>query len=324
MSKQMKKLMKRLRLKKCRSYLRYATFRWIMPSLGHDPLFHMNLAERAWPRVAAMTASRKYTDRIESIDCAANSPVDEYSDELQEHASNSRPFVLRGYIDKDKWELEQVKKEAGDSINNIRVGHYDEATDDPDVIRMRLADFIDHISGQSEFLREDLLADEKGAYLANEAIPSLAKRLPVQSIFPDTDSGKLFWLGSSSRSPLHCHQNCDVLLVQLVGNRKVMLVPPHQASLVGCIPRNYNVCSAKFDPFEPDQQPSLATDLIHRLYCELNPGDALLIPGFWFHAVRVTEPSFAVSLFNKHEMPLAVGGGPRGPWQKRSYAQGWG
>ena len=64
----LKRLLKRLHLTKYRSFLRYGAFRWIMPSLGHVQMFHMNLAQKAWPRVSALTANRTYTDQIESIE----------------------------------------------------------------------------------------------------------------------------------------------------------------------------------------------------------------------------------------------------------------
>ena len=306
---------------KYRPYLRYAVFRWIMPHLGHDPLFHMNLAQKAWPKVAGLTANRKYTDQIESIDCGSHGSS--ASDVLVDYARTSRPVVLKGYIGRDVWTLEKVKNEVGDIVQTVRVGNYDEAAGNPDVIRMTVADFIDYLQGRSEFPYKDRLVKDKGPYLGNVQFPSLAKQIPLPSFFPTTPEFSGFWLGSWARSPLHCHQHCDVLLTQLVGRRSVILVPPHQAGLVGCVPRNYNACTAEFDPFEPDQQ-RFPADLIHSLRYELEGGDTLLIPGFWFHAVRLTQPSFAVSQFNDGVMPLAVGGGPRGPWQKRAYMQGWG
>ena len=49
-----------------RSHLRYAVFRWVMPYLQHEPLANINLAHKAWPTVAALSANREYTDAVES------------------------------------------------------------------------------------------------------------------------------------------------------------------------------------------------------------------------------------------------------------------
>jgi hypothetical protein len=231
--------------------------------------------------------------------------------------------VLKGYLGTNVWTLDKLRSEAGEIVQNVRVGDYDETSGNPDVVKMRVADFVDYLEGRAEFPHKNKLVKDKGPYLANVQFPSFAKQLPLPRFFPTTPEFSGFWLGAGSRSPLHCHQHCDVLLTQLIGRRNVMLVPPHQASLVGCVPRNYNACTAEFDPFEPDRQ-RFPVDLIQRLHYELEAGDALLIPGFWFHAVRITQPSFAASQFNDGTMPLSVGGGPRASWQKRSYAKGWG
>src|SRR5688572_30523252 len=113
----MKTLVKKLLLDKYRPHLRYGIFRWMMPHLGHDPLFHMNLAQSAWPRVAGLTANRKYTDQIESIDCKSNG-----SDLLVDYARDSRPVVLKGYIGSNAWTLEKVKTEVGQIVQSVRVG----------------------------------------------------------------------------------------------------------------------------------------------------------------------------------------------------------
>ncbi len=305
-----------------RSRLRYAFFRWVMPRVYHDQLFHMNMAEKAWPKVAAFSAGRQYTDKIESVDCGPKG-YDRGSSLLEDYAKTSRPVVLKGYIKSGSWTLDRVKSTVGESVKPVRVGAYDDAPGDPDVVNMRVADFVDHLEGRAPFPHPELIVEGKGPYLANMAFPALEKELPVPKFFPTGVGATVFWLGSFSRTPLHCHQYCDVLLTQLVGRRRVMLVPPHQAPLVGCVPRSVNICTALYDPFEPDAERFPGTNLIHRLFYELESGDALLIPGFWFHAVRLTTPSFAASQFNG-SMPLSVGGGPVRPWTERAYAQGWG
>ena len=305
---------------------RYAIFRWLMPPLKHYPLYHMNLAEKGWPKITAFTAGRKYTDQIESINCGSNG-YDDSSHVLEDYAKTSRPIVLKNYIvaDKEKFcTLEGLKGEIGDIIGRVRVGDYDEIAGDPEFVEMRVSDFIDHLQGNSEFPYKNRLVEGKGPYLASTKLPTIAKLLPVPSFFPRSPDFTAFWLGSDSRSPLHNHMSCDVLLVQLVGRRKVFLIPPHQAPLIGSILRDTGICTASFDPFEPDKEEFPGADLVNKMYFELDSGDALLIPGFWYHAIRFTGPSFAFSQFNANVMPMSIGGGSIKPWKERSYLKGWG
>ncbi len=308
------------------SSFRYAVFRWLMPHLRHNPLYHMNMAQKAWPKIAALTAGHKYTDQIESINCGI-SGYDDSSHVLEEYAKTSRPIVLKNYIVVDKemfCTLEGLKGEIGNIDSRVRVGNYDEDAGDPEFVPMQVSDFIDHLQGNSEFPYKNRLVEGKGPYLANMKFPTIAKQLPIPSLFPKPPDLTVFWLGSDSRTPLHSHTYCDVLLVQLIGRRRVILIPPHQAPLIGSIPRDANVCTASFDPFEPDKEKFPGSDLVHKLYFELDSGDALLIPGFWYHAVRLAGPSFASSQFNLNVMPSSIGGGPRKPWNERSYSKGWG
>jgi hypothetical protein len=131
-----------------RSIFRYAVFRWLMPHLYHDPLFLMNMAEKALPKVAAITAGRQYTDRIDSVDCGPTG-YNENSSVLEECATTSRPVVLKGYIQPGSWTLDRVKSEVGENIKPVRVGSYDDSPTEPDVVEMRVADFIDHLEGPS-------------------------------------------------------------------------------------------------------------------------------------------------------------------------------
>jgi len=88
------------------------------------------------------------------------------------------------------------------------------------------------------------------------------------------------------------------------------------------MPVDVNLCTAAFNPFAPDRDQFPGMDLIHRLHCELEPGDALLIPGFWFHAIRLEEPSLSTSYFGG-SMPAAIGGGSVQPWRTSAYSPGW-
>lgn len=307
-----------------KSHLRYALSHWVLPRLGTEPLATKNLSQKAWPTVAALTSSHDYADQIESIDWESKGD-DDGTDLLEDYARTSRAVVLKGYAASSteaSWTLERVKEEVGDVILPVRVGDYVSAPGEPESVMMRVADYVDYVLGQAAFPHPGRLVDGMSPYLSNMHIPAIAKQLPCPRFFGKAIN-TTFWMGmAGSSTPLHCHQHGDVLILQLVGRRRVMLAPPHQALLVGYVPVNVNVCTAEFDPFASDQHQFPGTDGIHRLHYELEPGDALLIPGFWFHAIQLAEPSLSASHF-RTTMPAAIGGGPVGPWRTRSYSRGW-
>ncbi len=304
------------------SHLRYAAFRWIMPRLGHEPHTNYNLAQNAWPQVSALTAPRGYGERIESVD-SEQLDVEARSALLKERATQSDPVVLRDYYPEARdLDLDWVKAQVGDTVGPVRVGNYASIAGDSDIIRMRTGDFVDFAMGRTSFPVPDHLVPGMGPYLANIKLPEIADQLPQPKSFFPKAPVTTFWFGVDSFTPLHCHQFCDVLLVQITGERRVVLVPPHQSVLVGSIARTINICTANYNPFAPADYPAAGS--IQQPYCDLGPGDALLIPGFWFHAVRLTGSSFSGSQFNEAVMPLAIGGGPRAPWHKRPYKRGWG
>lgn len=306
-----------------RSRLRYAVYRWLIPRLGGiEPLACMNLAEKAWPIACAKTTLRRYQDRLDEVDWGSFKEPDG-AELLKQRARDSDPIVLRRYFrGAHAWSLERIRNELGEVTLPVRVGDYASMGGDPEVFQMRVADFIDYLSGVADFPAPDRLVEGLGAYLANVSLPTIASQLPQPKYFFPKAPVTTFWLGLDSFTPLHCHQFCDVLLVQIAGHRRVRLVPPHQAPLIGCVPRNVNMCTATFNPF--DSQGSSATEVIERPVCDLEPGDALLIPGFWFHAVRFAGVSFSGSQFNESGMPLSIGGGPREAWTQRPYQRGWG
>jgi hypothetical protein len=305
-------------------HLRYGIERWVMPRLGKEPLAIKNLAEDAWPTVASLTSGQTYTDQIECVEWEPTRNSDA-SELLEDYARKSTPLVLKGYASSsmgEAWTLEWLKQEAGSCVVEVRVGSYASAPGDPESVLMSLADFVDYLSERLPFPHRHRLVEGMGPYLANMPISVLDKYLP-SSRFLGENYTTNYWLGAAdSQTPLHCHQHGDFLVTQLLGRRSFCLIPPHEALLLGYMPVNMNICTAAFDPFGPDCERFPGSDQIHKLRCDLEPGDALLLPGFWFHAVQITEPSMSATR-TRSSMPSAVGGGPVDPWRTRAFARGW-
>ena len=321
-----------------RSVARYASFKWLLPVVGHQQHANMNLAERAWPKVSSLSAMQG-EGQITSVACEPGRDTDGIAQLLTENAEKSRPIILRNYVDADSWSLDRVDKVVGELPARIRVNYHKQPADTAwelpsyasvrsdlsEVVRMKVSEFTKYLRDPAEFSDDPRFANtdgKHGPYLANVEWPSLAEKMPRSPFFTNPLS-TTFWMGADAGTPLHCHQFCDVLLTQLIGRRTVALVGPHKASMVGCIPRTINICTAALDPFEPDEEAFPCGDVSVR--ADLDAGDALLIPGFWFHAVSLYGgPSFSGSQFNDARMPLAIGGGTRAAWRHRPFLRGWG
>ena len=136
-----------------KSHLRYALYRWVLPRLGSEPLATKNLLQKAWPKVAALTSARQYTDQVESIKWEPKDD-DDGTDLLEEYAQTCRALVLKGYAASSKatsWTLEQLKHEAEAFTTKVRVGDYASAAGDAESVTMQLADFVDYLMGRSAF-----------------------------------------------------------------------------------------------------------------------------------------------------------------------------
>lgn len=315
--------------------LKYELFRRVLPRLEYDPFAIKHLSARAWPIISAMTSARDYSTGFESLYVDAEDLEGDGSEFFQARAAASEPVVIRGYAKSSpltSWSMDTLSSEMGEEVVTVRVGNYLSEFGQPRTYEMELAAFLDYLHQKADFPREDLLVDGVGPYVGNQKIPQLAAMLPRPELFASTgaksaaeDNLTTFWLGSAdAMTPLHCHHFCDTFVIQLIGRRSFTLIPPHQALLVGYMPHNINMGLASFNPYAPDREKFPGVDSIHSVDVDLGPGDALMLPGFWFHAVKLSAPSMSASRFVRSRMPLALGGGLPRPWRNAgSYNRGW-
>jgi hypothetical protein len=303
---------------------RFVMERWVLPRLGMEPMTIRNLCQKGWPTVAALTSWRNGED----IDCLEwdTRHNSDGSELFEQHARESSPLLLKNYVSPPAegadWSFDFVKEVAGDSKVTIRVGDYESDLGDARMVPMKLGKFIDTVVGRTDFPQAPRLPGGLKPYLGDSALPLLDRHLKVPRFIGRVKGATRYWMGSGARTAMHCHQSYDFFVQQLVGRRRFILLSPHQALLAGFWPRNYNIAITAYDPFAAEDAADEKTRQVHPIYVDLEPGDALLLPGFWFHAVEVSEPSLSAVMASE-TMPAAVGGGSRQPWRERPGARGW-
>ncbi|GAA1615133.1 cupin-like domain-containing protein [Catellatospora bangladeshensis] len=98
-------------------------------------------------------------------------------------------------------------------------------------------------------------------------------------------------------TPLH-HDNMNILLCQVLGRKRVRLVPSFQRHLV--YPRGGTFSHVDADAPDLSRFPDYASATV--LETVLEPGEALFIPFGWWHWVRALDPAVTVS-FHRFAVP---------------------
>lgn len=116
---------------------------------------------------------------------------------------------------------------------------------------------------------------------------------PPSSVMRRPEAGEAsLWLGpAGAYSPLH-YDDANVVIVQLIGSKRVYMIPPHDYALVYA---SADGPYSEFDPHEPDYHTFPLARFATLLTVDLAPSNALFVPVGWWHAVKSTSPSLSVS-----------------------------
>jgi hypothetical protein len=117
------------------------------------------------------------------------------------------------------------------------------------------------------------------------------------------------FLYSNSYTDWHFHPTDETFMTQIVGAKEVLLLPPDDESWEGLYPIIEK--TGRLYDIDTDRFPGARTLRPYRLTVE--PGDAVFIPVFWWHAVESVNDDFGATIAATFPTPLHVNGDMRFP-----------
>lgn len=226
-----------------------------------------------------------------------------YQDFLKEYYNENVPVILTDAIKKwpaRKWTPQLLKERLGDAMIEVQFGR--EA--DPDFERnavqlrraMRMGDYIDLVLSTEKsndfYMTAGNLPKSKHAYA--ELYQDIGN---IRDGYLN-DAGKMdsafLWVGpAGTLTPLH-HDLTNNLFVQVYGRKRFILIPPLQIGQ--CYNRDYVYCDVDIFNIDYDKYPDMQNATMIDL--TLNPGETLLIPNCWLHAVEALDTSISITFTN--------------------------
>lgn len=215
----------------------------------------------------------------------------------------SKPLIIKGYSSQfpagKTWTFEYFRKKMG----NFKVGVFDN----------RIKTATAHVAPDlympfSEFL-EIIQKDEESPYrifLFNmfKEFPELRKEFPTPPLVKGV-LGKIgFAFFGGKNTTVRFHYDIDgsnVLLTQVIGRKRVILVAPEYEKLLYKVPFS---SFSLIDPEKPDYKKFPALKYVEGYDFILYPGDALFMPSRYWHFNTYLEGGMAVSYRSIANDPL--------------------
>jgi hypothetical protein len=224
--------------------------------------------------------------------------------------ASPRPLVLRGLA--ADWPLVRAGRESPRAACDYLLKYYRQATVGvflgPPEIEGRFF-YNDDLSGlnfRPALIKLDAVLAEILRHLDSARPPALyVGSTTVDTVLPDfrrendlhfgtRDPLASIWIGNRSRIAAH-HDLPDNLACVAVGRRRFTLFPPEQLEnlYVGPLdltPAGQPISLVDFHAPDFARFPGFADALEHAQSAELQAGDAVFIPSFWWHHIESLEP----------------------------------
>lgn len=220
------------------------------------------------------------------------------SDEIAHHMAAGRPVIFTAltadWPARERWSLEYFRDRCADQnvlVARAQNGRILVSKQGIPQVQMRFGEFLDGLAqGRTEY------------YLTTPAksmLPTLMEDVRYPEVYRRASfTDARLWVGPADFcTPLH-HDWPENLFAQLLGSKRVLLVPRAQSHKV----KSYGLLSgapnfAQVDAESPDLQrfPEFAGTT--RLCCTVGPGEVLYIPRLWWHQLRSNEVSASFNLW---------------------------
>ncbi|MBN1204739.1 MAG: cupin-like domain-containing protein [Myxococcaceae bacterium] len=213
----------------------------------------------------------------------------------------NRPVVIEGLLDGSpalaSWSPEHLAARLGEQYVEVmarRDSNPDhERQPDQHRTRMRLRDFTHQLRARGT--TNDFYLTARNSLLERPAFRPLLQELraPAGIIDPDITRPRSvqFWMGPAGTFTRFHHDQLNVLFCQLYGRKRIWLAPSFELG------RLYNAhwVQSEVDARTPDLEryPTFAQASVAAV--DLHPGDSLLIPVGWWHAVLALDVSLSVT-----------------------------
>jgi Cupin-like domain len=172
----------------------------------------------------------------------------------------------------------------------------------------RFNSYVEHNMSTSEAIREMLTNEDRTLYYFGDMPQALRKDAPSDMLFLTEEDVKLYrqfvWL-SSPGVRMHSHFDQDYnFFVQLVGEKQFLLVPPEYHEHMYMFPRIHPLWhKSQVDPINTPIEDFPMYTHIRPMIANVQPGDILYVPQYWWHQVRTLTPSVSLSTWS-HDMTV--------------------
>lgn len=221
---------------------------------------------------------------------------------FERYYNANRPVIVTGMLTEwpalSRWNCEHLRTRYGEREVEVQFGRERdpnfEANKGRLTKKMRFGDYVDLIEQSSP--TNDFYMTANNHSLNRRALAELwddLKPLPPY-LYPRSPADGFLWFGPAGTiTPFH-HDLTNNLLAQVVGRKRILLVPLHDTPFM----YNHLHCFSRVDGKRPNVEVTPAFANAQLMECTLEPGELLFLPIGWWHFVEAIDVSITVAFTN--------------------------